>query len=88
MEILFQLSQLLVCDWLLETRTAIWEDTVEAGSKPPVENSVLSAFQADLGSLRSLAEHIPVSISLLPENCNIGCFIKIYVEVIKGIIIK
>lgn len=59
----FQLSQLLVCDWLLETRTSMWEDGIEAGLKPPVENSVLSSFQADLASLRSLTEHIPVSIS-------------------------
>ncbi|KAJ8913438.1 hypothetical protein NQ315_017182 [Exocentrus adspersus] len=60
---LILLAQLLVCDWLLETRTSLWEDSVEAGSKPPVPNSILSAFQADMASLRSLAEHIPSALS-------------------------
>nr|XP_023025078.1 sterol regulatory element-binding protein 1 [Leptinotarsa decemlineata] len=53
------LAQLLVCDWLLETRTSLWEDRVEDGLKTPVSNCVLTAFQADLTSLRSLTEHIP-----------------------------
>nr|CAH7720133.1 unnamed protein product [Callosobruchus chinensis] len=59
------LAQLMVCDWLLETRTSLWEDSIESGSKTPVSNSVLSSFQADLSSLRILAEHIPVRWSAL-----------------------
>lgn len=54
--------QLLVCDWLIETRTALWEDSVENGLKAPVSNTVLTAFQKDLNSLRTLAEHTTVMI--------------------------
>ncbi|CAH1111699.1 unnamed protein product [Psylliodes chrysocephalus] len=57
------LAQLLVCDWLLETRTSLWEDCVDNGLKTPVSNWVLSSFQADLMSLRTLAEHIPSALS-------------------------
>ncbi|XP_018580011.1 sterol regulatory element-binding protein 1 isoform X2 [Anoplophora glabripennis] len=57
------LAQLLVCDWLLETRTSLWEDSVEEGLKGPVSNSTLTSFQADMASLRSLAEHIPSALS-------------------------
>ncbi|CAH1966667.1 unnamed protein product [Acanthoscelides obtectus] len=57
------LAQLMVCDWLLETRTSLWEDSVEGDSKVPVSNSVLSSFQADLSSLRILTEHIPSALA-------------------------
>ncbi|CAG9861636.1 unnamed protein product [Phyllotreta striolata] len=57
------LAQLLVCDWLLETRTSLWEDCVENGLKTPVSNWVLSSFQDDLNSLRSLADHVPTALS-------------------------
>ncbi|KAJ8944998.1 hypothetical protein NQ318_010200 [Aromia moschata] len=53
------LAQLVVCDWLLETRTSLWEDSVDDGLKAPVSNYVLTTFQADLSSVRSIAEHIP-----------------------------
>ncbi|KAG5883119.1 hypothetical protein JTB14_011522 [Gonioctena quinquepunctata] len=56
------LAQLLVCDWLLETRTSLWEDSVKDGLRTPVSNCVLTSFQADLTSLRSLAEHIPSAL--------------------------
>ncbi|PNF43046.1 hypothetical protein B7P43_G05564 [Cryptotermes secundus] len=55
------LVQLLVCDWLLETRTAVWEKEKQEidGSGPvPVADAVLSGFQRDLSSLRRLTEHI------------------------------
>jgi sterol regulatory element-binding transcription factor 1 len=61
------LAQLLVCDWILETRTSIWEDMVQVGSSTPVANHVLTAFQKDLSSLRILAQHIPVSQFCLPS---------------------
>ncbi|CAG9819718.1 unnamed protein product [Phaedon cochleariae] len=57
-----KLSQLLVCDWLLETRTALWEDSVDNGLRSPVSNCVLTSFQADLASLRTLAEHVPIAL--------------------------
>ncbi|XP_072385762.1 sterol regulatory element-binding protein 1 [Diabrotica undecimpunctata] len=57
------LAHLLVCDWLLETRTSLWEDCVDNGLKNPVSSCVLSSFQVDLASLRSLAEHIPSALS-------------------------
>ncbi|XP_063237841.1 sterol regulatory element-binding protein 1 [Bacillus rossius redtenbacheri] len=63
------LAQLLVCDWLLETRTQLWEE--EAGgpdpaggtaSQQPVPAAVLSAFQRDVASLRRLAQFIPSAL--------------------------
>lgn len=52
----------MVCDWILETRTALWEDSVESlPSAIPVPNNILTSFQKDLSSLRTLAQHIPVS---------------------------
>lgn len=60
---LLLLYQLLVCDWILETRTSLWEDSVEEGSKPPASNSCLTAFNKDLHSLRCLAEHLPFALS-------------------------
>ncbi|XP_076274163.1 sterol regulatory element binding protein [Rhynchophorus ferrugineus] len=60
---LILLSQLVVCDWLLETRTSLWEDTIENGAQPPASNSCLTAFNKDLVSLRSLAEHLPFVLS-------------------------
>ncbi|XP_069702898.1 sterol regulatory element-binding protein 1 [Periplaneta americana] len=55
------LVQLLVCDWLLETRTAIWEEDSQEndGSSPiPVPNGVLTGFQRDLSSLRRLTQYV------------------------------
>lgn len=55
------MTQLLVCDWLLETRTALWEDNIESDSlSSPAPNAILLAFQKDLTSLRNLTQHIPV----------------------------
>ncbi|CAH0560495.1 unnamed protein product [Brassicogethes aeneus] len=54
---------LVICDWLLETRTAMWEDSVENGNTGPVSNNYLTAFQKDLNSLRSLAEQMPSVVS-------------------------
>ncbi|GLV35496.1 Sterol regulatory element binding protein [Carabus blaptoides fortunei] len=57
------LAQLLLCDWLLETRTALWEEeTTDQEHTIPVANTVLSGFQRDLSSLRSLTQHIPSAL--------------------------
>lgn len=57
------MTQLLVTDWLLETRTALWEEeTTDSEQIVPVANNVLIGFQRDLSSLRSLTQHIAVSI--------------------------
>lgn len=62
----FQLSQLLVCDWILETRTSLWEESAQ-NPVAPVSNQILSAFQKDLISLRKLAVHVPVSCGIFIE---------------------
>lgn len=52
---------MLVCDWLLETRTAIWED--QGGTtQGPVSNKQLTGFQSDLSSLSRIAQDLPVSV--------------------------
>lgn len=59
-----QLFQLLTCDWLLETRTALWElehMDIEDDGYYQVPGEVLEKFQTDLNSLRSIVENIPVS---------------------------
>lgn len=57
--------QLLVCDWLLETRTALWDEISENDpSVLCVYNGVLTSFQRDLSSLRMLVQHLP---SFLPK---------------------
>ncbi|XP_030373278.1 sterol regulatory element-binding protein 1 [Scaptodrosophila lebanonensis] len=56
------LFQLLTCDWLLETRTALWElehMSVEDDGYYQVPGDVLEEFQIDLNSLRSIVENIP-----------------------------
>uniref|UniRef100_A0A1B6EGK4 BHLH domain-containing protein n=1 Tax=Clastoptera arizonana TaxID=38151 RepID=A0A1B6EGK4_9HEMI len=56
------LTQLLVCDWLLETRTSLWEE--QGGStKGPVSPSQLSGFQTDLSSLRRITQFVPAALS-------------------------
>ncbi|XP_057662115.1 sterol regulatory element-binding protein 1 [Diorhabda carinulata] len=57
------LAHLLVCDWLLETRTSLWEDCVNRGLKTPVSNGILTSYQMDLSSLRTLAGHIPSALA-------------------------
>jgi len=58
-----QLFQLLTCDWLLETRTALWElehMNMEDDGFYQVPGEVLEKFQTDLNSLRNIVENIPV----------------------------
>ncbi|RUS91548.1 hypothetical protein EGW08_000663 [Elysia chlorotica] len=48
--------QLLLCDWLLSTRTDVWEFYNEAhGSSKPATQTELIAFQQDLACLRKLS---------------------------------
>ncbi|KAK9875582.1 hypothetical protein WA026_009385 [Henosepilachna vigintioctopunctata] len=55
--------QLLVCDWLLETRTSLWEDSLDSDlNLSRVPTPVLTAFQKDLSSLRALAQHLPIAL--------------------------
>ncbi|XP_066999695.2 sterol regulatory element-binding protein 1 [Anabrus simplex] len=63
------LAQLLVCDWLLETRTTVWEEegldmetSMNSISPVPVPSSVLTGFQRDLGSLRRLTQFVPSAL--------------------------
>ncbi|XP_023178234.2 sterol regulatory element-binding protein 1 [Drosophila hydei] len=56
------LFQLLTCDWLLETRTALWELEhmgMDDDGYYQVAGDVLEKFQTDLNSLRSIVENIP-----------------------------
>ncbi|KAL1509606.1 hypothetical protein ABEB36_004316 [Hypothenemus hampei] len=60
---LILLSQLVVCDWLLETKTSLWENTATEERTPPACNKCLSSFNKDLTSLRTLAQHLPFALS-------------------------
>ncbi|XP_060652509.1 sterol regulatory element-binding protein 1 [Drosophila nasuta] len=56
------LFQLLTCDWLLETRTALWElehMSIEDDGYYQVPGDELEKFQIDLNSLRSIVKNIP-----------------------------
>jgi len=68
-----QLAQLLVCDWLLETRTTVWEldsdsEKSSDGTTMPVSQSELSGFQQDLASLRRLSQLLPVRTRILSSS--------------------
>ena len=54
---LFQALQLMICDWLLATRTEAWEREKSSGEKDVVSQTELIAFQQDLASLRKLAHN-------------------------------
>ena len=53
----FQALQLMICDWLLATRTEVWEKEKANGDKDVVSQTELIAFQQDLASLRKLAHN-------------------------------
>ncbi|XP_011701479.1 PREDICTED: sterol regulatory element-binding protein 1 isoform X2 [Wasmannia auropunctata] len=52
------LTQLLVCDWLLEIRTILWQE-MDAEPERSVASVSLAGFQRDLACLRQLCQHIP-----------------------------
>lgn len=57
--------QLLVCDWLLLTRTGLWqEETAEGSAKhaPGMPSPDLRLFQADLTALRKVAQHLKAAM--------------------------
>jgi sterol regulatory element-binding transcription factor 1 len=55
--------QLLVCDWLLTTRTEVWQQE-EADPDDPtsVSDEELLAFQRDLSSLRKLSQTLKAAL--------------------------
>lgn len=60
---------MLTCDWILETRTQIWESEYMCMNDDgyyQVPGDVLEKFQKDLNSLRSIVEYIPVRSVLFP----------------------
>jgi sterol regulatory element-binding transcription factor 1 len=58
-----QLAQLLCCDWLLATRTDIWERScVPEESPSPVDPDLLFSFQYDLESLQKLTHDVPPAL--------------------------
>ena len=65
----FQSLQLLVCDWLLATRTEVWEREKSGGEKDVVSQTELIAFQQDLASLRKLAHN---NKTALPRVSNLS----------------
>ncbi|CAG5122454.1 unnamed protein product [Candidula unifasciata] len=50
-----QRIQLLLCDWLLSTRTDVWELENDGGAARTASQTELIAFQQDLSSLRKLS---------------------------------
>lgn len=56
---------MLACDWILETRTELWEFEYEGtiyDGYCQVSGDVLEKFQIDLNLLRNIVEDIPVII--------------------------
>jgi hypothetical protein len=63
----------LAIDWIMETRTALWE--LENGNYEndyynfvPVESSILTKFQNDLNLLRCLTINMPVRANKLAQK--------------------
>lgn len=66
-----QYVQLLICDWLLETRTSCWEinqncklssESDDESYCNPLPSRELEQFQNDLNSLYWIIDQVPVSI--------------------------
>lgn len=67
-----QYVQLLICDWLLETRTSCWEinqncklssESDDESYCNPLPSRELEQFQNDLNSLYCIIDQVPVSIT-------------------------
>ena len=65
--LLLQGFQLLVCDWLLTTRSELWEHEMESGVVSSYQN--LPGFRQDLNILQKLAGHMPGKIGRSVLNC-------------------
>ena len=59
----FQAVELLVCDWLLTTRTEIWQENRSQQDAGTVCHTELLAFQNDLCSLRKIAQNVKSALS-------------------------
>ncbi|KAK6173452.1 hypothetical protein SNE40_016898 [Patella caerulea] len=57
--------QLLLCDWLLTTRTEVWELSKNGndGTTRRASQTELIAFQQDLASLRKLSQNMKIALS-------------------------
>ena len=75
--LLLQGFQLLVCDWLLTTRSELWEHEMESGVVSSYQN--LPGFRQDLNILQKLAGHMPGKIGRSVLNCSDDENIVIYV---------
>ncbi|KAL6256820.1 hypothetical protein P5V15_011759 [Pogonomyrmex californicus] len=52
------LTQLWICDWLLEIRTILWQE-LDTEPERSIASISLAGFQRDLACLRQLCQHIP-----------------------------
>ncbi|XP_022108492.1 sterol regulatory element-binding protein 1-like isoform X2 [Acanthaster planci] len=59
-----QALQVLVCDWLLSTRTAVWQKQQGSSSVQvvPISPQELSSFQQDLSCIRKLSTSIKAAV--------------------------
>ena len=62
--VLTQAMQVLVCDWLLSTRTAVWQKHQDVVNSPipPISPLELSSFQQDLSCIRKLSTSIKAAM--------------------------
>lgn len=62
--------QLLVCDWLLLTRTGLWQEEQGEGDAPSggAMSTDLRAFQADLAALRKVAQHVKAAMPRVSQQ--------------------
>jgi len=62
-----QMTLLLACDWLLETRMLSWQEECKKipGGYVNLDFSNLKNFQEDLTSLRKIAQFVPVRLYFL-----------------------
>ncbi|KAK9306386.1 hypothetical protein QLX08_002905 [Tetragonisca angustula] len=56
------LTQLWICDWLLEMRTTLWQE-LDNDLENSTTNISLGSFQRDLACLRQLCQHIPSTLA-------------------------
>ena len=60
---IFQAAQLLLCDWLLTTRTEVWQqEQKDPDDDASVSQEELMAFQRDLSSLRKLSQVLKAAL--------------------------
>ncbi|XP_054005282.1 sterol regulatory element-binding protein 1 [Hylaeus anthracinus] len=56
------LTQLWICDWLLDMRTTLWQE-LDSDIERPNTSIPLGGFQRDLACLRQLCQHIPSTLA-------------------------